>query len=314
MIEDKSLLKIDELYEKYNLECSRKAIFNEISKDKDKRKSFFYRNIFKIEFLLVLLVSVAIIAGMLLCCINKISLIKLNNRILTVILVFALLLLLIVMCTFILLLSIVIVINVGQNILKKRMIKKYNITIIEKDDKKKLVTFKFENKINKIMNMILENKKEMFIKENLIDISRDNLLTIYQFVKERKENINRKISEKSNMKIAISVTTIVVTLLMSKTFEKFEVIEIILTNSIYFYIFLVFLFIFAFAIYKMCIVVFELIEHHIFLNSLIDKRNELESFSNFLEEIILNYNKIHKYIHDEYSSKKNNKKEKQKVK
>ena len=28
------------------------------------------------------------------------------------------------------------------------------------------------------MNMILENKKEMFIKENLIDISRDNLLTI----------------------------------------------------------------------------------------------------------------------------------------
>ena len=148
------------------------------------------------------------------------------------------------MCTFILLLSIVIVINVGQNILKKRMIKKYNITIIEKDDKKKLVTFKFENKINKIMNMILENKKEMFIKENLIDISRDNLLTIYQFVKERKENINRKISEKSNMKIAISVTTIVVTLLMSKTFEKFEVIEIILTNSIYFYIFLVFLFIF----------------------------------------------------------------------
>ena len=44
MIEDKSLLKIDELYEKYNLECSRKAIFNEISKDKDKRKSFFYRN------------------------------------------------------------------------------------------------------------------------------------------------------------------------------------------------------------------------------------------------------------------------------
>lgn len=35
MIEDKSLLKIDELYEKYNLECSRKAIFNEISKDKD---------------------------------------------------------------------------------------------------------------------------------------------------------------------------------------------------------------------------------------------------------------------------------------
>ena len=46
MIEDKSLLKIDELYEKYNLECSRKAIFNEISKDKDKRKSFFYRNIF----------------------------------------------------------------------------------------------------------------------------------------------------------------------------------------------------------------------------------------------------------------------------
>ena len=36
MIEDKSLLKIDELYEKYNLECSRKAIFNEISKDKDK--------------------------------------------------------------------------------------------------------------------------------------------------------------------------------------------------------------------------------------------------------------------------------------
>ena len=313
MIEDKSLLKIDELYEKYNLECSRKAIFNEISKDKDKRKSFFYRNIFKIEFILVLLVSVAIIAGMLLCCINKISLIKLNNRILTVILVFALLLLLIVMCTFILLLSIVIVINVGQNILKKRMIKKYNITIIEKDDKKKLVTFKFENKINKIMNMILENKKEMFIKENLIDISRDNLLTIYQFVKERKENIN-KISEKSNMKIAISVTTIVVTLLMSKTFEKFEVIEIILTNSIYFYIFLVFLFIFAFAIYKMCIVVFELIEHHIFLNSLIDKRNELESFSNFLEEIILNYNKIHKYIHDEYSSKKNNKKEKQKVK
>ena len=312
MIEDKSLLKIDELYEKYNLECSRKAIFNEISKDK--RKSFFYRNIFKIEFILVLLVSVAIIAGMLLCCINKISLIKLNNRILTVILVFALLLLLIVMCTFILLLSIVIVINVGQNILKKRMIKKYNITIIEKDDKKKLVTFKFENKINKIMNMILENKKEMFIKENLIDISRDNLLTIYQFVKERKENINRKISEKSNMKIAISVTTIVVTLLMSKTFEKFEVIEIILTNSIYFYIFLVFLFIFAFAIYKMCIVVFELIEHHIFLNSLIDKRNELESFSNFLEEIILNYNKIHKYIHDEYSSKKNNKKEKQKVK
>ena len=310
MIEDKSLLKIDELYEKYNLECSRKAIFNEISKDKDKRKSFFYRNIFKIEFILVLLVSVAIIAGMLLCCINKISLIKLNNRILTVILVFALLLLLIVMCTFILLLSIVIVINVGQNILKKRMIKKYNITIIEKDDKKKLVTFKFENKINKIMNMILENKKEMFIKENLIDISRDNLLTIYQFVKERKENINRK----SNMKIAISVTTIVVTLLMSKTFEKFEVIEIILTNSIYFYIFLVFLFIFAFAIYKMCIVVFELIEHHIFLNSLIDKRNELESFSNFLEEIILNYNKIHKYIHDEYSSKKNNKKEKQKVK
>ena len=308
MIEDKSLLKIDELYEKYNLECSRKAIFNEISKDKDKR------NIFKIEFILVLLVSVAIIAGMLLCCINKISLIKLNNRILTVILVFALLLLLIVMCTFILLLSIVIVINVGQNILKKRMIKKYNITIIEKDDKKKLVTFKFENKINKIMNMILENKKEMFIKENLIDISRDNLLTIYQFVKERKENINRKISEKSNMKIAISVTTIVVTLLMSKTFEKFEVIEIILTNSIYFYIFLVFLFIFAFAIYKMCIVVFELIEHHIFLNSLIDKRNELESFSNFLEEIILNYNKIHKYIHDEYSSKKNNKKEKQKVK
>ena len=314
MIEDKSLLKIDELYEKYNLESSRKAIFNEISKDKDKRKSFFYRNIFKIEFILVLLVSVAIIAGMLLCCINKISLIKLNNRILTVILVFALLLLLIVMCTFILLLSIVIVINVGQNILKKRMIKKYNITIIEKDDKKKLVTFKFENKINKIMNMILENKKEMFIKENLIDISRDNLLTIYQFVKERKENINRKISEKSNMKIAISVTTIVVTLLMSKTFEKFEVIEIILTNSIYFYIFLVFLFIFAFAIYKMCIVVFELIEHHIFLNSLIDKRNELESFSNFLEEIILNYNKIHKYIHDEYSSKKNNKKEKQKVK
>ena len=144
MIEDKSLLKIDELYEKYNLECSRKAIFNEISKDKDKRKSFFYRNIFKIEFILVLLVSVAIIAGMLLCCINKISLIKLNNRILTVILVFALLLLLIVMCTFILLLSIVIVINVGQNILKKRMIKKYNITIIEKDDKKKLVTFKFE--------------------------------------------------------------------------------------------------------------------------------------------------------------------------
>lgn len=261
-----------------------------------------------------MLVSVAIIAGMLLCCINKISLIKLNNRILTVILVFALLLLLIGMCTFILLLSIVIVINVGQNILKKRMIKKYNITIIEKDDKKKLVTFKFENKINKIMNMILENKKEMFIKENLIDISRDNLLTIYQFVKERKENINRKISEKSNMKIAISVTTIVVTLLMSKTFEKFEVIEIILTNSIYFYIFLVFLFIFAFAIYKMCIVVFELIEHHIFLNSLIDKRNELESFSNFLEEIILNYNKIHKYIHDEYSSKKNNKKEKQKVK
>lgn len=253
MIEDKSLLKIDELYEKYNLECSRKAIFNEISKDKDKRKSFFYRNIFKIEFILVLLVSVAIIAGMLLCCINKISLIKLNNRILTVILVFALLLLLIGMCTFILLLSIVIVINVGQNILKKRMIKKYNITIIEKDDKKKLVTFKFENKINKIMNMILENKKEMFIKENLIDISRDNLLTIYQFVKERKENINRKISEKSNMKIAISVTTIVVTLLMSKTFEKFEVIEIILTNSIYFYIFLVFLFIFAFAIYKMCI-------------------------------------------------------------
>lgn len=296
------------------LECSRKAIFNEISKDKDKRKSFFYRNIFKIEFILVLLVSVAIIAGMLLCCINKISLIKLNNRILTVILVFALLLLLIGMCTFILLLSIVIVINVGQNILKKRMIKKYNITKIEKDDKKKLVTFKFENKINKIMNMILENKKEMFIKENLIDISRDNLLTIYQFVKERKENINRKISEKSNMKIAISVTTIVVTLLMSKTFEKFEVIEIILTNSIYFYIFLVFLFIFAFAIYKMCIVVFELIEHHIFLNSLIDKRNELESFSNFLEEIILNYNKIHKYIHDEYSSKKNNKKEKQKVK
>lgn len=159
MIEDKSSLKIDELYEKYNLECSRKAIFNEISKDKDKRKSFFYRNIFKIEFILVLLVSVAIIAGMLLCCINKISLIKLNNRILTVILVFALLLLLIVMCTFILLLSIVIVINVGQNILKKRMIKKYNITIIEKDDKKKLVTFKFENKINKIMNMILENKK-----------------------------------------------------------------------------------------------------------------------------------------------------------
>lgn len=199
MIEDKSLLKIDELYEKYNLECSRKAIFNEISKDKDKRKSFFYRNIFKIEFILVLLVSVAIIAGMLLCCINKISLIKLNNRILTVILVFALLLLLIVMCTFILLLSIVIVINVGQNILKKRMIKKYNITIIEKDDKKKLVTFKFENKINKIMNMILENKKEMFIKENLIDISRDNLLTIYQFVKERKENINRKIQyENSN--------------------------------------------------------------------------------------------------------------------
>ena len=120
MIEDKSLLKIDELYEKYNLECSRKAIFNEISKDKDKRKSFFYRNIFKIEFILVLLVSVAIIAGMLLCCINKISLIKLNNRILTVILVFALLLLLIGMCTFILLLSIVIVINVGQNILKKR--------------------------------------------------------------------------------------------------------------------------------------------------------------------------------------------------
>lgn len=119
MIEDKSLLKIDELYEKYNLECSRKAIFNEISKDKDKRKSFFYRNIFKIEFILVLLVSVAIIAGMLLCCINKISLIKLNNRILTVILVFALLLLLIGMCTFILLLSIVIVINVGQNILKK---------------------------------------------------------------------------------------------------------------------------------------------------------------------------------------------------
>lgn len=111
------------------------------------------------------------------------------------------------------------------------MIKKYNITIIEKDDKKKLVTFKFENKINKIMNMILENKKEMFIKENLIDISRDNLLTIYQFVKERKENINRKISEKSNMKIAISVTTIVVTLLMSKTFEKFEVIEII--NKLY---------------------------------------------------------------------------------
>ena len=150
----------------------------------------------------------------------KISLIKLNNRILTVILVFALLLLLIGMCTFILLLSIVIVINVGQNILKKRMIKKYNITIIEKDDKKKLVTFKFENKINKIMNMILENKKEMFIKENLIDISRDNLLTIYQFVKERKENINRKISEKSNMKIAISVTTIVVTLLMTKTFEN----------------------------------------------------------------------------------------------
>lgn len=237
MIEDKSLLKIDELYEKYNLECSRKAIFNEISKDKDKRKSFFYRNIFKIEFILVLLVSVAIIAGMLLCCINKISLIKLNNRILTVILVFAFLLLLIGMCTFILLLSIVIVINVGQNILKKRMIKKYNITIIEKDDKKKLVTFKFENKINKIMNMILENKKEMFIKENLIDISRDNLLTIYQFVKERKENINRKISEKSNMKIAISVTTIVVTLLMTKTFEKFKVIEIILTNSIYFYIF-----------------------------------------------------------------------------
>ena len=47
MIEDKSLLKIDELYEKYNLECSRKAIFNEISKDKDKRKSFFYRNIFR---------------------------------------------------------------------------------------------------------------------------------------------------------------------------------------------------------------------------------------------------------------------------
>ena len=124
MIEDKSLLKIDELYEKYNLECSRKAIFNEISKDKDKRKSFFYRNIFKIEFILVLLVSVAIIAGMLLCCINKISLIKLNNRILTVILVFALLLLLIGMCTFILLLSIVIVINVGQNILKKRMIKR----------------------------------------------------------------------------------------------------------------------------------------------------------------------------------------------
>ncbi len=296
------------------LECSRKAIFNEISKDKDKRKSFFYRNIFKIEFILVLLVSVAIIAGMLLCCINKISLIKLNNRILTVILVFALLLLLIGMCTFILLLSIVIVINVGQNILKKRMIKKYNITKIEKDDKKKLVTFKFENKINKIMNMILENKKEMFIKENLIDISRDNLLTIYQFVKERKENINRKISEKSNMKIAISVTTIVVTLLMTKTFEKFKVIEIILTNSIYFYIFLVFIFIFAFAIYKVCIFVFELIEQNIFLNSLIDKRNEIESFSNFLEEIILNYNKIHKYIHDEYSSKKNNKKEKRKVK
>lgn len=164
------------------------------------------------------------------------------------------------------------------------------------------------------MNMILENKKEMFIKENLIDISRDNLLTIYQFVKERKENINRKISEKSNMKIAISVTTIVVTLLMTKTFEKFKVIEIILTNSIYFYIFLVFIFIFAFAIYKVCIFVFELIEQNIFLNSLIDKRNEIESFSNFLEEIILNYNKIHKYIHDEYSSKKNNKKEKQKVK
>lgn len=97
------------------------------------------------------------------------------------------------------------------------------------------------------MNMILENKKEMFIKENLIDISRDNLLTIYQFVKERKENINRKISEESNMKIAISVTTIVVTLLMSKTFEKFEVIEIILTLIVFISIFFSILIYFRFC-------------------------------------------------------------------
>lgn len=73
-----------------------------------------------------------------------------------------------------------------------------------------------------IRDILDENKKE-FLKNYLSGLKKEDLINLYQFCQNQKNEIEHEISNNSNMKVVIPFTTITVTLVLSQIADAFNV-------------------------------------------------------------------------------------------
>ena len=81
-----------------------------------------------------------------------------------------------------------------------------------------------------IRDILDENKKE-FLKNYLSGLKKEDLINLYQFCQNQKNEIEHEISNNSNMKVVIPFTTITVTLVLSQIADDFNVKKFIFNKK-----------------------------------------------------------------------------------
>lgn len=282
---ENKVLKLDELCEKFNEKCSGKAVYNDLVKKSNKISGWIWKHIS--EFLTAIYLSLSIVLFVLLSyfvdgeftvkkILSRLSFSNINAYIFYLIF-FAL-------CAVIM----IIVINIGKYFLGRKLLKENNK--LNKDNYEK--KFIFPRKTNKMIRDILDENKKEFLKNYLSGLKKEDLINLYQFCQNRKNEIEHEISNNSNMKVVIPFTTITVTLVLSQIADAFNVKKFIFNKNgeTAFWLSILMLSMVGYILFRLVVFGFEKIEGKLNLYILMRQKKKMNNFLYYLEEVILNYN------------------------
>lgn len=280
---EKKIIKVDDLCERFDEKCSRRAVLNDLAK-KSKKTGWFYKYIYNIEIISIAVIS--IILFILLSCFNDSGLDvgKILNR-----LCFAEKNVYIFYMIFLLFYAVIVlvVMSVGEYFLGEKILKEYSN--LDKDNYEK--KYIFLRKTSEMIRDILEDDKKEFIKNYLNGIKKEDLINLYQFAQRHESEIGNEILNNSNIKVVIPFTTITITLILSQIAEAFKISNFAVNKSggTDFWISILMLAIMGYFLFTLVVFIFEKIEKKLFLDILMSQKKKMNNFLRYLEEVILNY-------------------------
>ena len=281
---EKKIIKVDDLCERFDEKCSRRAVLNDLAKKSKKTTGWIYKYIYNIEIISIAVIS--IILFILLSCFNDSGLDvgKILNR-----LCFAEKNVYIFYMIFLLFYTVIVlvVMSVGEYFLGEKILKEYSN--LDKDNYEK--KYIFLRKTSEMIRDILEDDKKEFIKNYLNGIKKEDLINLYQFAQRHESEIGNEILNNSNMKVVIPFTTITITLILSQIAEAFKISNFAVNKSggTDFWISILILAIMGYFLFTLVVFIFEKIEKKSFLDILMSQKKKMNNFLRYLEEVILNY-------------------------